>query len=80
MAHPIYVHLFFLSVFHSFILKITILEFDKETILHRMALVCGTSTCHMAVSRDKLFIPGVWGPFWSGMIEINSNFLSNFSF
>ncbi|KAA0053197.1 alkylated DNA repair protein alkB-like protein 8 [Cucumis melo var. makuwa] len=34
-------------------------------ILHRMALVCGTSTCHMAVSRDKLFIPGVWGPFWS---------------
>ncbi|KAA0049642.1 FGGY carbohydrate kinase domain-containing protein [Cucumis melo var. makuwa] len=37
-------------------------------ILHRMALVCGTSTCHMAVSRDKLFIPGVWGPFWSAMI------------
>lgn len=20
----------------------------------------------MAVSREKLFIPGVWGPFWSG--------------
>lgn len=31
-----------------------------------MVLVCGTSTCHMAVSREKLFIPGVWGPFWSG--------------
>ncbi|CAK9325758.1 unnamed protein product [Citrullus colocynthis] len=43
-------------------------EFDKEMILHRMALVCGTSTCHMAVSRDKLFIPGVWGPFWSAMV------------
>ncbi|TYK10868.1 FGGY carbohydrate kinase domain-containing protein [Cucumis melo var. makuwa] len=42
--------------------------FDKEMILHRMALVCGTSTCHMAVSRDKLFIPGVWGPFWSAMV------------
>lgn len=54
-------------------MKITVLEFDKEMILHRMALVCGTSTCHMAVSRDKLFIPGVWGPFWSGMVEINSN-------
>lgn len=43
-------------------------ESDKEAICHRMALVCGTSTCHMAVSRSKLFIPGVWGPFWSAMI------------
>ncbi|KAG6586196.1 FGGY carbohydrate kinase domain-containing protein, partial [Cucurbita argyrosperma subsp. sororia] len=43
-------------------------EIDKEMILNRMALVCGTSTCHMAVSRDKLFIPGVWGPFWSAMV------------
>ncbi|GAB2218261.1 hypothetical protein Drorol1_Dr00001481, partial [Drosera rotundifolia] len=41
---------------------------DKEAICHRMVLVCGTSTCHMAVSRNKLFIPGVWGPFWSAMI------------
>ncbi|XWS52179.1 hypothetical protein CRYUN_Cryun11dG0044700 [Craigia yunnanensis] len=38
---------------------------DNEAICHRMVLVCGTSTCHMAVSQDKLFIPGVWGPFWS---------------
>jgi len=22
----------------------------------------------MAVSRSKLFIPGVWGPFWSGTV------------
>ncbi|KAL1061084.1 hypothetical protein V6Z11_1Z044900 [Gossypium hirsutum] len=43
-------------------------ENDNEAICHRMVLVCGTSTCHMAVSRDKLFIPGVWGPFWSAMI------------
>ncbi|GLT80393.1 hypothetical protein SLA2020_518340 [Shorea laevis] len=43
-------------------------EDDKEAICHRMALVCGTSTCHMAVSREKLFIPGVWGPFWSAMV------------
>ncbi|KAI3981869.1 hypothetical protein MKX01_041132 [Papaver californicum] len=37
-------------------------EDDKENICHRMVLVCGTSTCHMTVSRSKLFIPGVWGP------------------
>lgn len=64
---------FFPIIFHSFILKIIVVDFNKEMILHRMALVCGTSTCHMAVSRDKLFTPGVWGPFWSGMTEINSN-------
>lgn len=41
---------------------------ENEGICHRMVLVCGTSTCHMAVSRSKLFIPGVWGPFWSAMV------------
>ncbi|KDO62454.1 hypothetical protein CISIN_1g006707mg [Citrus sinensis] len=43
-------------------------ENEEEAICHRMVLVCGTSTCHMAVSRNKLFIPGVWGPFWSAMV------------
>ncbi|CAL1358528.1 unnamed protein product [Linum trigynum] len=43
-------------------------ESDKEAVTSRMALVCGTSTCHMAVTRSKLFIPGVWGPFWSAML------------
>nr|GME16067.1 FGGY carbohydrate kinase domain-containing protein [Ipomoea batatas] len=43
-------------------------EVDAEAICHRMVLVCGTSTCHMAVSRTKLFIPGVWGPYWSAMV------------
>lgn len=41
---------------------------DVDTLCTRMVLVCGTSTCHMAVSREKLFIPGVWGPFWSAMV------------
>ncbi|KAL3841027.1 hypothetical protein ACJIZ3_025618 [Penstemon smallii] len=43
-------------------------EVDEEAICHRMVLVCGTSTCHMAISKTKLFIPGVWGPFWSAMV------------
>lgn len=43
-------------------------EHDEEAICNRMVLVCGTSTCHMAVSRSKLFIPGIWGPFWSGRL------------
>lgn len=48
-------------------------EYEKGAICHRLVLVCGTSTCHMAVSRRKLFIPGVWGPFWSGkLLEFNN--------
>ncbi|KAM5553919.1 hypothetical protein ABKV19_025916 [Rosa sericea] len=43
-------------------------ESDIEALCHRMVLVCGTSTCHMIVSQKKLFIPGVWGPYWSAMV------------
>ncbi|XP_038698412.1 FGGY carbohydrate kinase domain-containing protein isoform X2 [Tripterygium wilfordii] len=43
-------------------------ECEKDAICRRMVLVCGTSTCHMAISQSKLFIPGVWGPFWSAMV------------
>ncbi|HUU94796.1 MAG TPA: FGGY-family carbohydrate kinase [Phycisphaerae bacterium] len=38
---------------------------DLET---RLALIGGTSSCHMTVSRDARFIPGVWGPYYSAMI------------
>ncbi|KAJ1703534.1 hypothetical protein LUZ63_003313 [Rhynchospora breviuscula] len=41
---------------------------DEDAITNRMVLVCGTSTCHMAVSKSKLLVPGVWGPFWSAMV------------
>jgi FGGY-family pentulose kinase len=35
---------------------------------HRLALIGGTSTCHMAVSEQARFIPGVWGPYYSAMV------------
>ncbi len=34
----------------------------------RLALIGGTSSCHMAVSRDPRFVPGVWGPYFSAMV------------
>jgi FGGY-family pentulose kinase len=34
----------------------------------RLALIGGTSTCHMAVSREPFFIKGIWGPYFSAMI------------
>lgn len=33
-----------------------------------LALIGGTSSCHMAVSRDPKFIPGVWGPYFGAMV------------
>ena len=35
---------------------------------HALALIGGTSSCHMAVSREPRFIPGVWGPYFSAMV------------
>ena len=34
----------------------------------RLALIGGTSSCHMAASREARFVPGVWGPYYSAMI------------
>jgi FGGY-family pentulose kinase len=34
----------------------------------RLALIGGTSSCHMAVAREPRFVPGVWGPYWSAMV------------
>lgn len=43
---------------------------EEDELSNRMVLVCGTSTCHMAVTKEKLFIPGVWGPYWSGTLKM----------
>ena len=34
----------------------------------RLALIGGTSTCHMVVSREPRFVPGVWGPYFAAMV------------
>ena len=34
----------------------------------RLALIGGTSSCHMAVSREPRFIDGIWGPYYSAMV------------
>jgi FGGY-family pentulose kinase len=33
-----------------------------------LALIGGTSSCHMAVSREPKFINGVWGPYFGAMV------------
>lgn len=29
----------------------------------RFSMICGTSTCHLVLSRTELFIPAIWGPY-----------------
>lgn len=41
---------------------------DAAAMSHRLALIGGTSSCHMAVSREPRFVPGVWGPYHSAMV------------
>ena len=41
---------------------------DESLLEERVALIGGTSSCHMAVSRDARFIPGIWGPYRSAMV------------
>lgn len=38
-------------------------DFDR-----RIALIGGTSSCHMAVSAAPRFVSGVWGPYFSVMV------------
>lgn len=33
-----------------------------------LALIAGTSNCHMAVSREAIMVPGVWGPYFGAML------------
>jgi FGGY-family pentulose kinase len=34
----------------------------------RLALISGTSSCHMAMSRSAVLVNGVWGPFYNAMV------------
>ena len=36
---------------------------DVKLASSRLAAVAGTSTCHLAISADPIFVPGVWGPY-----------------
>jgi FGGY-family pentulose kinase len=41
---------------------------DQVALERRLALIGGTSSCHMAVSREPRFVAGVWGPYFSAMV------------
>lgn len=43
-------------------------EAGEPDLENRIALIGGTSSCHMAVSQQPKFIDGIWGPYYSAMI------------
>ena len=40
----------------------------QDDLERRLALIGGTSSCHMAVSREPRYVDGVWGPYFSAMV------------
>ncbi|XP_070365880.1 FGGY carbohydrate kinase domain-containing protein isoform X7 [Equus asinus] len=44
------------------------LSCEGQPVTSRLAVICGTSSCHMGISRDPIFVPGVWGPYFSAMV------------
>lgn len=41
---------------------------EAAALTDRMAVIAGTSTCHIAVTQDPVFVPGVWGPYYSVLL------------
>jgi D-ribulokinase len=37
-------------------------------VCRRLAYIMGTSACIMATTPEPCFVPGVWGPYYSGMV------------
>ncbi|KAJ3036118.1 hypothetical protein HK097_003925, partial [Rhizophlyctis rosea] len=40
-----------------------------NSLSNRMAVICGTSSCHIAVAPEQHFVPGVWGPYASVLLK-----------
>ena len=41
----------------------------ESGIEHRLALIAGTSNCHIALTRDRVEVPGVWGPYAGAVLD-----------
>ncbi len=40
------------------------LNLENESLSSRLAVIAGTSTCHIAFAKKASFVPGVWGPYY----------------
>ncbi|KAJ1679002.1 hypothetical protein EV182_002925 [Spiromyces aspiralis] len=42
---------------------------DIGVINDRLAIIAGTSACHLQAQRKPVFVPGVWGPYYSAAMS-----------
>lgn len=42
---------------------------ESVDVRRRLAYIMGTSACIMATTSKPCFVPGVWGPYYSGMVH-----------
>ncbi len=45
-----------------------VLQGGAEALDRHIGLIAGTSTCHMALSPEPRFVPGVWGPYLGAVV------------
>lgn len=43
-------------------------DLDHSSISNRLALIAGTSACHIALTNEARFVPGVWGPYFGVLL------------
>jgi FGGY-family pentulose kinase len=43
-------------------------EDREEALTQTLVMIMGTSNCHMALSKEPVFIHGVWGPYFGAMV------------
>ena len=41
---------------------------EIECMTSKMAIICGTSSCHMSLTNDLVLTPGIWGPYKHAII------------
>ncbi|XP_025416044.1 FGGY carbohydrate kinase domain-containing protein isoform X3 [Sipha flava] len=41
---------------------------DLTNFKNRLVMIGGTSTCHMLLSDEEVFVDGVWGPYYGAMV------------
>ncbi|EDV24115.1 uncharacterized protein TRIADDRAFT_26735 [Trichoplax adhaerens] len=44
-------------------IDLTRMQCKNKDLTSRLSLICGTSTCHMAITSNPHYVAGVWGPF-----------------
>ena len=44
-------------------------ELGDDNITQRLAMIAGTSTCHIGLTDDAVFAPGVWGPYFGVVVD-----------